>query len=170
MRQDHRRVLAEMARLEASAAPARRGPRGRLLSTVALREVLRMLERQFATHMKAEDDVIFPALMETLPQARGSILPLSLEHTELRSMLLGLFNLLDAEHGSTRDEQLEVQIRDFSDLLRIHIRKEEAVVFRVAERVLRPEEIEIIAGRLAANETHEAGARSLRPRPKGKRS
>jgi hemerythrin-like domain-containing protein len=44
-----------------------------------------------------------------------------------------------------------VQLRDFVDLLRIHIRKEEVVVFRVAERALAPDAVAALAARMTRN-------------------
>jgi hemerythrin-like domain-containing protein len=49
---------------------------------------------------------------------------------------------------AARDEQIAVQARDLVDLLRIHIRKEEALVLSVAERVLKPQEIDSLERRM----------------------
>jgi hemerythrin-like domain-containing protein len=62
-------------------------------------------------------------------------------------MLAALQNTVSRERSPDRDEQLAVEIRDIVDLLRIHIRKEEAVVLRVAERTLAPPELRRIARR-----------------------
>ncbi|MBI5711708.1 MAG: hemerythrin domain-containing protein [Candidatus Eisenbacteria bacterium] len=148
MRADHQRVLAEIAELEriatglGDAEPAAPGLE-RMLD-----DVVRMLELQFDTHMAAEDEVLFPALTRSLPETLGPIAPLRAEHQELRSMLAVLAELLRRPGSPGRDEQLAVQVRDFVDLLRIHIRKEEAVVFRVAEHVLAPPELQALADRM----------------------
>jgi hemerythrin-like domain-containing protein len=144
MRADHARVLGELDALERAARGAADGPdRERTLLGL-----VRMLEGQFATHMGAEDDVLFPALIEALPEARGSLTPLKAEHEELRSMLAGLAGVLAQPPGAAREEQIVVQARDLMDLLRIHVRKEEAVVFSVAERVLPEPTLQRIAERL----------------------
>lgn len=141
LRSDHRRVLDETAAIEAWVTGL--GLPGRLTpaAEAGLRTLLELLQRQFATHMRAEDECVFPALMAALPEARDSVRPLQAEHRELRSMLDALFERLAGAPGPERDEQVAVQVHDLADLLRIHIRKEEAVVLGVAERVLSPAEI-----------------------------
>ncbi|MEK7824529.1 MAG: hemerythrin domain-containing protein [Candidatus Eisenbacteria bacterium] len=144
MRADHAHVLGELDGLERAA----RGGADGLHRERDLARLVRMLERQFATHMRAEDEVLFPALIEALPEARGSLAPLRAEHDELRSMLAGLTRVLLQPPGPAREEQIAVQARDLVDLLRIHVRKEEAIVFSVAERVLPEPTLQRIAERL----------------------
>src|SRR5512138_1514068 len=88
MREDHRRVLAEADALEAAMAGAKGsdGPG----SVEALDRLTALLDRQFGTHMAAEDDVLYPALMEALPETRPSIEPLRADHGVLRMMLADL--------------------------------------------------------------------------------
>src|SRR6185436_16256864 len=117
-RRDHRRVLAQLDTLEQSASGSRR----RAPRDPELRDMLALLARQFATHMTAEDTVLYPALADAFPLAPGA----------------------------PRDEQLQVQTWDFVHLLRIHILKEEHSVFDLAERVLRPHEVRDLVERLEA--------------------
>jgi hemerythrin-like domain-containing protein len=148
MRDDHRRVLERVAALETLMSE---GGAWKSDSRVEaeLQDVLSLMERQFATHMAAEDDVLFPSLLESLPEAKASVEPLVTEHAELRDMAQRLQATLAEADPTDRDEQLAVQLRDLIDLLRIHIRKEEAVVISVAERVLRPREVEALAARMS---------------------
>jgi hemerythrin-like domain-containing protein len=115
-----------------------------------IREVVALLQAQFSTHMAAEDEVLFPALAESLPETRSSIEPLRADHVELRCMLDRLAATLAKSEESPSDEDISVQVRDLVDLLRIHIRKEEAIVLSVAERVLKPREIEALGARMNA--------------------
>ena len=143
-RRDHRRVLTQLDALEANASGlGRRAPH-----EAQLQEVLDLLARQFATHMTAEDTVLFPALVEAFPESRASLAPLRLEHRELRLMLAALADAFALAPGPARDEQLQVQTWDFVHLLRIHILKEEHSVFDLAERVLRPHEVRDLVDRL----------------------
>ena len=145
-RRDHRRVLAQLDTLEQSASGVRRrAPRDE-----QLREMLDLLARQFATHMTAEDTVLYPALAEAFPESRATLAPLRLEHRELRLMLAALADAFALVPGPARDEQLQVQTWDFVHLLRIHIRKEEHSVFDLAEHVLRPHEVRDLVERLEA--------------------
>jgi len=143
-RRDHRRVLAQLRELERSTSGTHEEPRGE----ARLRDTLELLEGQFATHMTAEDAVLFPALAEAFPESRATLAPLVAEHRDLRLMLAALTQTMARPHGPARDEQLMVQTRDFVNLLRIHIGKEEHSVFDLAERVLRPEEARDLAHRL----------------------
>jgi len=163
LRREHRMVLAEIAALERAAAPGRR--RGHADREREMRRVVRLLERQFATHMSAEDRVMFPALLKALPEARASVAPLQAEHAELRSILASLRHHLAGAADDGRDEQVAVLVRDLVDLLRIHIRKEEAVIFSVAERVLPVHEVV----RLAAWRSRRIASQST-SKPKSRRS
>lgn len=155
MREDHRRVLERVGALEAAIGRDAGWSDPRL--EAELRDTLALMDRQFATHMAGEDDVLFPALLEALPEAKASIAPLTMEHAELRDMLERLKATLAEPGQADRDEQLAVELRDFIDLLRIHIRKEEAVVISVAERVLRPREVEALAARMPQPLQSESG-------------
>ena len=89
------------------------------------------------------------AIARDLEDGAALVAPLHDEHDELRLMLGALAARLIEPPGATRDEQVVVQIRDLTDLLRIHIRKEETLVFGLAERVLKP----IVRAELAARRT-----------------
>src|SRR5262252_10311276 len=143
-RRDHRRVLAQLDALEHGASGSRR----RAPLEVQLHDMLDLLARQFATHMTAEDTVLFPALAEAFPESRATLAPLREEHRELRLMLAALADAFALAPGPARDEQLQVQTWDFVHLLRIHVTKEELSVFDLAERVLRPHEARDLVDRL----------------------
>lgn len=142
LRRDHRRVLARLSAMEATAP-------GRRVLESPLRRHLVTLARQFDTHMAAEEAVLYPALASAFPEARGTLAPLHEEHADLRAMLSSLGSSLDQPAGRERDVQIAIQVRDFVDLLRVHIRKEESVVFDVSERVLKARELRGLARRLA---------------------
>lgn len=169
LREDHRRVLAEMSDLEraigpvAEAGPLRPGMERRIHGIAA------MLERQFATHMAGEAELLYPALAEAMPDARPSLEPLEAEHAELRAMLDALVGLLGKPPSPVRDEQIAVQVHDLVDLLRIHIRKEEALVFLVAERILDEAAIDRLTSRLRMPQIPRLDAESTRANAKGTR-
>lgn len=166
MRLDHHAVLERLEHIEPVieriGARAPRADRdeddGRLLAFAE------HLEAQFATHMHAEDEAVYPALAAALPDARPALVPLRAEHTELRDMLASLRAALDEPAGALRDEQVVVQARDLADLLRIHIRKEEAVVFTVAERLLPPDALAALRERLLRPSVSSSRLRERLPR------
>ena len=118
-----------------------------------MRDVLELLGNEFASHMAAEDDVLYPAILAAIPAAAGSIETLYAEHLELRQMLLRLRELMDEAPTPVRAEQIRVQVHDLSDLLRLHVEKEESLVFRLAPRLLAPREIAAMAARLSQRKT-----------------
>ena len=143
LRGDHARVLERLATLDAGILGG-----SRPIDEAPLRDLATHLERQFATHMAAEERVLFPALRAAFPEGRGTLEPLLADHSELRQMLVTLCALLERSPDAARDEQIVVLARDFSDLLRLHIRKEESFVFDVAERVLSRAELDEMAAGL----------------------
>jgi len=143
LRGDHARVLERLAALDAGLLGG-----SRPMDEAPLRALASHLERQFATHMAAEEQILFPALRAAFPEGRGTLEPLMADHAEMRQMLVALCGLLDRSPGAARDEQLVVLARDLSDLLRLHIRKEESVVLDVAERVLSRAELDAMAAGL----------------------
>jgi hemerythrin-like domain-containing protein len=148
MRSEHREVLERLERLQADTHRIGYSDGSNEAAEIAVASTLAHLERQFQTHMKAEDDVIYSILEKAIPTIRQSLAPLRQEHEDLRSMLADLNDTLAQPAGRSRNEQVAVQGRDFADLLRIHIRKEESVVFSVAELVLKPEELAQLSARL----------------------
>src|SRR5262249_46825952 len=144
LRDDHARVLSELDVLaELAHAPT---PGAREIDE--LRGVVVLLERECVAHMRAEEEALFPALAEVMPEAAKSFEPLRAEHAELKDMLTTLAGVLAGPAGSARDEQIAVQSSDLVDLFRIHVRKEEALIFRMAERVLPEESLRHLADRL----------------------
>jgi len=153
LREDHARVLAELDRVDALLRDAAAGREAaaagdpRPAAIVATRALAARLETQFATHLAAEDGVLYPALARELEHGARLVAPLHAEHAELRAMLAALLVTLGRAPDAARDEQVFVQVRDLVDLLRIHIRKEEALVFSVAERVLEPHDLAALRAR-----------------------
>ena len=144
-RSDHARVLSHLDTIETELSRAR-GFGARASATLG--PVVEVFARQFATHMTAEDALLYPWLGETLPESRITLDALGADHSELRSLLSGIAQGLAQRAGRKRDEQLRVQLRDFVDLLRLHIRREESAVFEVADRILSPTEARELARRL----------------------
>lgn len=168
MRTDHVRVLRELATLEGTLAGLETIGKISREVEATMRVAVELLERQFGTHMAAEDELMFPALERTLPHAAGQIEQLRAEHQELRSMLGSLGRLLGRSGDRERDEQVVVQFHDLLDLLRIHIRKEESAVFRVAERVFEPPMLQALAERMNSG-AGRPPSRAPRGSSKGKR-
>jgi hemerythrin-like domain-containing protein len=167
LRKDHAHVLEEMGALEARLL--RSGRAGRLPADVeaALPGLLALLEAEFSSHMAAEAEILYPALVAALPATSTSIAPLFTEHAELRQMLARLVATLREAPGADRTEQIRVQVHDVADLLRLHIRKEESLVFRLAPQLLTPSEIAAVSLRLSRLQETTTAPRQATKRPKG---
>jgi hemerythrin-like domain-containing protein len=150
MRAEHQAVLERLETAEACAVRISADGGAAPADIESIRSFARHLESQFATHMRNEDEAIYPLLEASVPGTRHSLAPLRGEHAELRQMLAGLSRTLDEPAAAARNEQIAIQIQDLADLLRIHIRKEEAVVFAVAERLMHPSDLATLGRRLAA--------------------
>ena len=168
-RTDHRQLLAWLDEIETVMQVGGRYGSSPLTAR-ALDELVDFVEAQFATHMRAEEEVLYPALEELFPEAAPSLSPLRAQHRELRAMLMRLRIALRETSTPGRDEQVAVQVRDFVDLLRIHIHNEEAAVFGVAARVLSPAEIGRIDAGITAHYWRTRRPIDVRPTTKGRES
>jgi hemerythrin-like domain-containing protein len=153
LREDHARVLSELSALADLAEAPEHTPR----AIDELRGLVVLLERECAAHMRTEEEALFPALAGLMTEATKSVAPLTAEHAELRDMLATLAGVLAGPAGRERDEQIAVQARDLVDLFRIHVRKEESLIFRMAERVLSAESLQHLAERLLVHAPNRRG-------------
>jgi hemerythrin-like domain-containing protein len=158
LRDDHARVLSELGVLADMAEASSPGPR----EIDEMRALVLLLERECSGHMRTEEEALFPALSESewMTDAVKSIASLKGEHAELKDMLATLAGVLAGPAGRERDEQVPVQTRDLADLFRIHVRKEEALIYRMAERVLPHETLQHLAERLLVHAPHRKGSSS----------
>ena len=152
LREDHARMLSELGVLAVLAGAGQRGPR----EIDGMRGLVVLLETECAAHMRTEEEALFPALAESewMPEAAKTIAPLRAEHAEIKDMLATLAGVLAGPANQARDEQIAVQAKDLVDLFRIHVRKEEALIFRMAERVLPEATLQHLADRLLVHVTH----------------
>ena len=132
LRTQHRQALARLDSFE----PALRHARRHVLDERPFRAVARYLTGPFAVHLAAEDGVLYPALTRQLPELALTLEPLRAEHAELHDMTRGLVEFLARPRTAARDEQLVVLGRDLTDLLRLHMRKEERSVLDWSEQAL----------------------------------
>lgn len=162
MRAEHAWVLETLDALDRELAGRRESAAGRAtFPAAAVRPLAERLAREFAAHATAEDDVLVPLLAGGVPGGPSHVRQLVAEHAELRAMLAAFLATLGAPASARRDEQLTVQAHDFTALMRCQIRKEETLVFAIAEKQ--------IARGAAAHRTpgraNPRGAHAPRPRP-----
>ena len=143
-RSDHACVLAQVNELERQMLAGAGLP-----DEALLREAVALLVDQFATHMTAEESILYPAIQAAFPAGCSTLESLRADHVELRLMLQSVLQWLEAPASADRGEQLSVVLRDFVDLLRLHIHREESAVFDVALRVLSNTEAECLARQIS---------------------
>ena len=133
MRDEHRRLLGRIDAVAARYAEAR-APLAPLPADV--RAETAALGLELRDHLDLEDEQVYTALARLLPETAPHLAALRAQRAELRTMLQALLAGLAEPGSSERDEQLAVECDDLFALLRIHVRKEEALVFGLAERAL----------------------------------
>ena len=133
------------------------------VSLTGMRQALASLEWNFARAVALEHEGVFPVVLHTLPESATVIAAQRAEHADIESMIAALAATLEESASPWRDERVRVATRDLVDLLRIHMRKEEAAIHRVLERVLTAVEL-ALASRPLAHPSRGSGARSLSSR------
>ena len=103
---------------------------------VAFREAICRVTSRAARLLLDEDRLLYPLVAAACPALRQTLTTLTEEHAELRAMLASFSGPLAAPAFLGRDERIDVLLRDFIDLLRLHIQREESIVFTVVSRAL----------------------------------
>jgi iron-sulfur cluster repair protein YtfE (RIC family) len=102
------------------------------------KEFLAFYTNNLVPHFKAEEDVLFPALRDAVPDSAVIIDSLAQDHAQIRRAM----PQLEAGTG------LAKLIFDLGDLLERHIRKEERELFPLFEQHIRNPEAEAIGAAL----------------------
>jgi iron-sulfur cluster repair protein YtfE (RIC family) len=102
-------------------------------------ECLDFYRNHLVGHFQVEEEVLFPALREALPQCTALIDELVGEHERLHQLVARL------EAGTG----LAKEIFDLGDLLEAHIRKEERQLFPLFEKQLEAGRAEAIGAEIA---------------------
>ena len=145
LRAEHGRAMELLAAFERSLAETPRPERDeRPLLTLA-----RYLAGPFAAQLAVEEGVLYPALVQHLPELAQVLEPLLEDHAEIRDMARSLQLFLAQPSQAKRDEQLLVLGRDLIDLLRLHISREERSALDWSERVLATPVRDDLARRIA---------------------
>lgn len=140
--------LGELA--EAAAA-------GRVLTAAErtrLAELGRALRSESASHMKKEEEILFPALEGFLPRDVGPLAVLRGEHHDLAALLGALVESAEAvvAGDDARLESALAAARGALQLVRNHFYKEERVLFPMVARFLSPARDEALAAAMRARD------------------
>jgi len=132
--QEHKIILRALDVLDQM---AERVEQEQPVDTEDVETLLRFL-RKFADdlHQTKEESALFPELMRTAAANQPALKQMLFEHDQERSLVEGLEDSLRSKKGS---EFVQFAGR-LSDLLRTHIRKEDTILFEIADRSLSPEQ------------------------------
>ena len=136
LRREHDIVLLKLDALEGAAG---NGDFDRV------RAMLPFFENEIQLHRRKEEEVLFPLLARYMGETSGPIACMLHEHQEEKELVRMLRSAVDdVARARGEDAQPEVLRRagDFVAFLRNHIRKENEVLFPMAEQVLSDEEKE----------------------------
>lgn len=95
-------------------------------------------------HHGKEEDMLFPALVDAgIPRENGPVEVMLHEHTVGREFIAGMSQSLEGYKAGTPSmlEGIMANARNYIDLLRNHIAKENRILFPMAERVLDGDEL-----------------------------
>jgi iron-sulfur cluster repair protein YtfE (RIC family) len=104
------------------------------------KEVVEFYQTQLVTHFRAEEEILFSLMRESVPESVTLIDDLLTQHEQLRHMISQL------GEGSG----LAKAIFDVGDLLESHIRKEERELFPLFETRIETVRAEVVGAQLAA--------------------
>lgn len=128
LRSEHDTVLLKLDALDLA---ARDGDLDRI------RSLLPFFERDIQLHRRKEEEILFPILTRYVGASSGPVSCMLHEHQEEKNLVELLRAAADAASPEIRQ-----RTSDFTSFLRSHIRKENEVLFLIAEEVMNPAEKE----------------------------
>ena len=111
---------------------------------------IRFFDEQVVLHRRKEEEVLFPAMKKHLGTEDGPIQCMLAEHQDEQEKIRKIRSLLEGNPGPTSRSAIVKAGRYILDLLRIHIVKEDNIVFPLAESVLTDEEKKEVLARMKA--------------------
>lgn len=112
------------------------------------------LHADVVQHFALEEEALFPILGRHLSPAQGPLAVMNAEHADFRALLNQLTEAIRAADAAQQRQCGQ----DLIDLLRVHIAKEDQVLFPMAMRLLNPTEQSEVDARAAALQTPACAA------------
>jgi hemerythrin-like domain-containing protein len=110
-------------------------------------------------HHAKEERLLFPILEERSRTGAGQVSILLSEHMAGREAVRAIAdNLPDVDDSEAARKVVAENLGLYAFLLRLHINKEDTVLFPLADEVLSDQEAELLADEFARVETEETGA------------
>ncbi len=110
-------------------------------------------------HHAKEEELLFPALEERSPAAGGPVSVMLSEHEAAREAIRAIDAALPGVEDSEDARRVVAEnLALYTYLLRLHINKENTVLFPLADRLLSDQEQEMLADDFARVDAEETGA------------
>lgn len=156
---EHRATLLKLELIERSLGYLRKPaeetlPEGVAVNKALLRDLAVALEKEIGPHFRKEEEALFPVLAEYIGKEYGPIEVMLREHEKIRSAFLPWKKALPAFCRSIApiDEGIRKAFLDpglrIVDLIRLHINKENQVLFKLSESSLTEEEKKKVTARM----------------------
>ena len=157
LRREHELVLMVVEAMEHEVADIERTDR------VHGERVAQMIDftRNFTdgNHHTKEEELLFPLLEERSVSAGGTVSILLSEHEAARDCIRKIDAALpDAEQSATARAAIAENLKLYAFLLRLHIGKEDTVLFPLTERLLNAQEQEMLGAEFMRVDEEDAGA------------
>jgi hemerythrin-like domain-containing protein len=109
-------------------------------------------------HHHKEEDLLFPVLRERSTGTDVTLGAMLTEHSAARQAIRAVdAALADADRDPAAAEVIAVDLGVYAGLLRLHMDKEEVLLFPLAERLLSDQEMELLAGEFERFDDIETG-------------
>lgn len=152
--QNHRQCEQILAEFEPLLDALRARPEWTTAQDAAFARITTFLEAAQASHLRKEDEILYPALEAFLPRDVGPLAVLRAEHADLGANLSRLSEVDEAlSKGASSPrlfEDFERCGRAAIRILRDHIYKEDHILFPMVARFLSPERDEHLLRQLEA--------------------
>lgn len=161
LKEEHRAALLKLELIERSLhylckAPGETLPERIEIEKSLLKDLSLSLEREIGPHFRKEEEALFPILAEYIGKEHGPIEAMLHEHDKIWSAFLPwkrslaeLCRSADRIDDEARKAVLDPGLR-IVQLIRLHINKEDLVLFKVSESSLTKEEKNRVTARMRA--------------------
>ncbi len=155
LRHEHEVVLVVVGAMEAEAVAVRAGdPHAERIAQMV------DFTKNFTDgcHHAKEEKALFPLLEDSAPEAGGPVSVMLSEHEAGRQAIRAIEGALpDVETSAAARDTVATGLATYAHLLRLHIRKENEILFPMAERLLGDDDKRALSAEFERLEQEETG-------------
>ncbi len=151
---DHAAAEKMIAEMESLLPALRSQPEWNGVNQARYERFAQFFLRDCITHMRKEDEVLYPALEAFLPREVGPLMVLRTEHSEMTSNFSRLQKAAELLASGSATPELSQKflyyLRTIVQTMRDHIYKEQHMLFPMVARFLTPEQDQRLAAEMQA--------------------